>query len=243
MNRLLLPFVFAAMGYPLSSVPADEKVDVKQAGRQIIQLTNDFRKEHQLEAVQMNEEMQAAAEKFAQFMAESDKYGHGADGRTPAQRVEAAGYDYCMVRENIAYRVDPSDLNAETLAQKFTQGWIDSPEHRENMLADYISDTGVAIATTDGQTYYAVQLFGRPKSKSYKLTLLNRTDQPYTVRIESNGGSDEIDVAPRVRLRMQRCFPMTLSLVDTDVRQRFRSSQNVVIESSDDGPRIVPSDE
>ncbi|GEM_PF-2589738 len=28
----------------------------------------------------------------------------------------------------------------------FVQGWIDSPPHRENMLADYVTETGVAVA-------------------------------------------------------------------------------------------------
>lgn len=36
-------------------------------------------------------------------MAKTGKYGHAADGRKPAERAAAHGYEYCIVRENIAY--------------------------------------------------------------------------------------------------------------------------------------------
>lgn len=148
----------------------------------IVDQTNEFRRSNQLEAVQRDEHLMQAAKKFAEFMARTGKYGHRANGMTPAQRAEAAGYDYCVVRENIAYRTNTGDVTADSLIEVFVQGWIDSPPHRENMLADYATQTGVAVATTDDVTYYAVQMFGRPKSAAFRLKLTNESGDTKTER-------------------------------------------------------------
>ncbi|MFY8199520.1 MAG: CAP domain-containing protein, partial [Pirellula staleyi] len=102
--------------------------------RAIVDRTNKFRKSNQLDAVQRDEHLMQAAKNFAEFMARTGKYGHGANGMTPAQRAVAADYDYCVVRENIAYRTNTGEVTADSLIEVFVQGWIDSPPHRENML-------------------------------------------------------------------------------------------------------------
>ena len=72
-------------------------------------------------------------------MAESGKYGHQADGQTPARRAKEAGYQY-----------------------------------RENILADFVTETGVSVASSHGMTFYAVQLFGRPKSAAIKFKRMSQ---------------------------------------------------------------------
>src|SRR5690606_33078617 len=124
-------------------------------------------KEQQRDPLEVNVQLTKAARAFAAYMAKTNRYGHNADGHSPVERVAAAEYDYCTVRENIAYAFRSGGFNSEALAERFTTGWKKSPGHRQNMLARYVVETGVAIAkSNDTDTYFAVQLFGRPKSKA-----------------------------------------------------------------------------
>ncbi len=220
----------------LASFAAAAEPELKTAAEKIVEKTNNFRKEHDLAETAVDQTLQQTAQKFADFMAESGKYGHRADGRTPAERASAAGYDYCVVRENIAFRTDTRELTTEFLAEHFTQGWIDSPEHRENMLADYVTETAVALASDDGTTFYAVQLFGRPKAMAYEVTIRNQCDSAWMLRIESNGGSEEIEIPKRGQLRMKRCFPITLSIADTDARKKVSETSELAIHETAGGP-------
>jgi len=234
---LLTPYV--SQNLLAQSTDQQKAIDVDKASSMIVEQTNQFRAKSDQQPSEVNPSLQEAAKSFARFMAEKDKYGHYADGRTPAERAKAAGYEYCVVRENIAYRTDTRELDAEFLADHFTQGWIDSPEHRENMLAQYVTETAVAIATIDGTTYYAVQLFGRPESAAYRIELSNKSEKTWTLQIESNGGMDEVDVPPRGVLKMKRCFPVTLSIVDTNASLTLKDSANVKVQASDDGPTLT----
>src|SRR6056297_1622544 len=164
---------------------------VEQVESAIVEQTNEFRKKKELDALESDAELTKSASQFAQYMAESGRYGHRADGRTPARRAKAAGYQYCVVRENIAYRTNTGEVSAENLIDVFVQGWIDSPSHRENMLADYVTQTGVAVATADDVTYYAVQLFGRPKSESIRIEIANRSGGVQTLVISAADSEEE----------------------------------------------------
>src|SRR5687768_6404466 len=78
-------------------------VEPAETARRIVEGTNAFRKEQELEPASVNAELQAAAREFARYMARTGKYSHTADGRQPSERAAKQGYDYCIVSENIAY--------------------------------------------------------------------------------------------------------------------------------------------
>jgi hypothetical protein len=56
--------------------------------------------------------------------------------------------------------------------------------------------------------------------------------------MESAGGADEIEVPPRGMLKMQRCFPVSLSIVDTDASLDLNRSAEVQIIDQNDAPRL-----
>ena len=149
-------------------------VAVDEAERRVIEETNALRKAEGRAAQTVNPQLAQVAESFAQFMARTGKYGHSADGRTPADRASAKGYDYCLVLENIAYvfrsRGYPS---AAALAREMVQGWKDSPQHRAAMLERDAIETGVGIAQDAQGRYYGVQMFGRPKSAALRFDIRN----------------------------------------------------------------------
>lgn len=224
---------------PLSAI--GEMATWPKANNQIVEMTNAFRAEKGLEKLVVNDELQATAVKFAEFMALESKYGHGADGRAPAERAEAEGYDYCLVRENIAYRIDPNQPDDSTLAEGFVSGWKDSEEHRENMLGKHIRETGVAVASADGETFYAVQLFGLPESAKFEFEIKNESNASQVVLFRSGDSRDEINIPPRSLLKIARCLPTTIALVSTKAKQTVSGPASFAITQNAEGDAVIES--
>lgn len=158
MRRLLAVTLFIlACGARAADIPAVE--------RAIVEGTNRFRQEEGVGSVRPDSMLDRAAHEFAQYLARTDRFDHEADGRTPAIRARAYGYDYCLVAENIAYRYDSRGFTTLALAQGLVQGWKDSPGHRRNMLDARAVDTGVAVVQSPHTgRFYAVQMFGRRRA-------------------------------------------------------------------------------
>ena len=81
--------------------------------------------------------LQAAAEAQAQDLNLSGRLGHlGADGSTLSDRLRRAGYTACASAENVANGTP--DIRS-TIAL-----WMDSPEHRANILNPQVTQFGFA---------------------------------------------------------------------------------------------------
>jgi uncharacterized protein YkwD len=186
---------------------ADEsgkRPDYAAAAKLIVESTNAFRKQEGRQPVAVNKELAAAAEYFAKFMAKEDKYGHTADGSRPSDRAKKHGYDYCIVLENIAYLFSSKGYDTKPLAEGFFEGWKNSPGHRRNMLDPDATETAVAVARSEATGhYYAVQMFGRPKSAAIVFKVENRSGQKVNYSI----GEEKFDLEPRMNLTHTRCRP------------------------------------
>ena len=155
-----------------------------------------------------NPHLAKAARYFADFMARTDQYSHSADGSEPAGRATKFGYDYCTVAENIAYTFNSQGFGTAELANRFVDGWQNSPEHRRNMLEPNVTDTAVAIAqSAKTGRFYAVQLFGRPKSASIEFKVENRAG----VEVEYALDGQTFALPPRVTRTHQGCKPFDLA--------------------------------
>lgn len=150
-------------------------VDNGEAARRVIASTNEFRRQRNLPQAGPAPQLASAARYFADYMARTGKFGHSADGSEPAARARRFGYDYCIVAENIA-RIYSSDGTATgELADRLFTGWLNSPEHRANIVNPNVTETAVAVArSAQTDQYYAVQLFGRPISQSIQFSVANR---------------------------------------------------------------------
>jgi uncharacterized protein YkwD len=231
-NMRILAALTIVLCIPFSLLAQSPVPMIENVSNAIVEQTNEFRKEHEMAALATDDALTKAAKNFAEYMARTTKYGHRVDGRTPAQRVKAAGYKFCVVRENIAYRTHTGEATAESLIDVFVHGWIDSPPHRENMLAEYVTETGVAVATTDDVTYYAVQLFGRPKSESLRIEVRNESKEGHVLVIETDESSDETELAPRMVVKMSRCSPATLRIAGRPESIMIDESADVVIDAT-----------
>lgn len=193
----------------ITSVPG-QTPDLRSVSRQIIDRTNALRKEEHRRPVEPNPRLSEAAAYFANYMARTSRYGHQADGVEPASRANRYGYDHCIISENIAYQYNSAGFTPEKLALVLVEGWKESPGHRSNMLDPDAIDTGVAVARSpQSGYYYAVQMFGRPKSKSVAFAIANRsgTAVAYTL------GDEHFPLPPRLTRSHERCRSAQLALL------------------------------
>lgn len=180
---------------------AADDVFLAAVAERIIEQTNQFRKEQDLKPVTSESHLDETATDFAKFMAETKKYGHEADGKTPWDRAIAHRYDACITLENIAYQFKSSGFAKEELATAFVEGWNESPGHRKNMLNADISQTGVAVAKSEDGTYYAVQMFGRPKADAILFKVSNQTGEDLKYSVDDK----EHTLPPNYTMTHQTC--------------------------------------
>ncbi|MGZ8272966.1 MAG: CAP domain-containing protein [Burkholderiaceae bacterium] len=212
-SGLLLAALLAPVAEAAAPVRGQLRADPAGVAARVTQQTNAFRAVHKLSALQVNQTLAAAAQRFAEYMASTEQYGHEADGRQPAERALAQGYEYCSVAENIGYQFSSRGFTTEELAERLVEGWEQSPEHRRNMLLPQVVDIGVGVARSDRtQRYFGVQMFGRPKSESAHFEIANRSDA--AVRYELDKQS--FTLPPRVTRAHQGCFSGTLAVMWPD---------------------------
>lgn len=110
----------------------------------ILQLTNKIRAEHSLQSLTWNTALAHTASEHCADMVTRDYFSHNSpEGITPFDRMHSAGIRYIYAAENIAAgQPDP---------QSVINAWMDSPEHRANILNPNLREIGAAYSR--GGTY------------------------------------------------------------------------------------------
>ena len=112
---------------------------------------NRERKKEGRDPLKLSEKLSQAALVHAKDMAEHHKLDHtGSDKSTVAERVKRQGYPYVMVGENIADGQKDVD---EVMAT-----WMESPGHRENILAEFTEMGAARVKDDEGVNYWCVDL-------------------------------------------------------------------------------------
>jgi hypothetical protein len=165
---------------------------------------NGFRQQERRGKLEANPKLAETAQAFAEYMARTNRFSHTADGNRPGNRVRAHGYDYCIIAENIAYQYSSGGFSPDELAQGFFDSWENSAEHKKNMLDADVTETGIGVARSDDTGYfYAVQLFGRPRSQSVRFQIANRSDATVDYQI----GARTYHLLPRYTMTHEQCRP------------------------------------
>ncbi len=145
---------------------ADEvPIDVAALKAVVLSETNIYRETKKLQQLKQNAALDAAAAGYAAYLAEHEGMGHTADGKTPAKRVYAQGYQWCFVAENVwgGWR-KPQTMLADEVGRKAMDGWKKSPGHNSNLLEKRVRDIGIGAAAwkqADGKDVFrVVQVFG-----------------------------------------------------------------------------------
>lgn len=122
----------------------------------LIDETNENRMTNDLPALHENSLLDTAAQLKANNMATNNYFAHTSPtGLTPWYWFGQAGYNFEYAGENLAVNFSDS--------QDVTNAWMNSPEHRENILDANYNDIGMATAqgTFQGRpAVYVVELFG-----------------------------------------------------------------------------------
>lgn len=190
--------------------------DAERASRLIVDLTNELRAERNLSKVKVDPKLNSAAESFARYMARTNRYGHRADGRDPADRVKEVKYEPCLIDENIAYGFRSNGFSTELLADEYFEGWKKSPGHLKNMLDADVTQTAVAIKEGEGGYFFAVQLFGRPASEMIVFKLTNDAGDEFEYRM----GTEEFKLLRHQTRTHQACRSRELEFSWQDAEKR-----------------------
>ena len=131
------------------------------SNEEIIKFTNYYREENDIAELNTNQLLMEAAEAKLNDMFQKQYFAHvSPEGDDAGIILKEIGYDYLVVGENLArgYFKDSKDL---------VDGWMKSPDHRENILNPKFREIGVAQREGKFQgkeQYLAVQIFASPLS-------------------------------------------------------------------------------
>lgn len=119
---------------------------------QVLALVNKERAAAGCSPVTANDRLTRAADDYSDVMASSGVMSHtGPDGSTMTTRVEAAGYKWSTLGENIA--------QGQADAASVMKSWMNSPGHRANILNCSFKELGVGVHFGDGGPWWT-QNFG-----------------------------------------------------------------------------------
>ena len=135
--------------------PAFKLTDDEQA---VLDRTNAERKKADVPPLKANELLTKSAREHSANMAKQQTLDHVLDGKSPADRITAAGYKFSAMAENIA-------MGQRTPAEVIASWMSSTAGHKENMLNSTYTEIGIGIAAdANGQRYWT-QVFATPLSK------------------------------------------------------------------------------
>jgi uncharacterized protein YkwD len=122
------------------------------AEAQVLALVNKERASAGCSPLTSNAKLTKAADDYSDVMADAGVMSHtGPDGSTMAGRVEAAGYAWSTLGENIA--------QGQSDAAAVMDAWMNSPGHRANILNCSFKEIGIGVHFGDGGPWWT-QDFG-----------------------------------------------------------------------------------
>ncbi|HET8709205.1 MAG TPA: CAP domain-containing protein, partial [Candidatus Saccharimonadales bacterium] len=126
--------------------------------------TNTQRTTNGLKRLTINSQLNQAAQNKANDMAARDYWSHNTpDGKTPWTFITATGYSFMRAGENLAY-------GFATASDTIT-GWMNSPEHRANILNQYYTQVGFGYINIpdyqgDGPQTLVVAMYAQPATQA-----------------------------------------------------------------------------
>ena len=122
----------------------------------VVERTNAVRAQHGLAPLTIHPQLVQAAQAHSNDQAAHQRMSHtGSDGSSLADRVDATGYSWSGIAENVAA--------GQRTAEWVTDAWLGSPGHRANMLNGELVHIGVAVAFSSGGTPYWTMVLGTPR--------------------------------------------------------------------------------
>lgn len=165
----------------------------------LLEATNNARESNNEIDLRLNSNLAKAAQNKANDMVSRNYWAHNTpDGTQPWTFITNAGYEYQKSAENLAYGFSTgSDV---------VSGWMNSPEHRENILDKAFLDVGFGYAnspnfTGKGPVTVVVAYYGRSQNAT-----------PYIANVQTTALPKQTNSAPTTNLSES---PQTVSRVSS----------------------------
>ncbi len=147
--RLLPSVVPGVLGYA-------SNISVKD----LLEYTNNKRRDSGLSELRLNAALSNAAKLKAEDMFNNQYWAHiSPSGKEPWDFILGQNYDYIYAGENLAKNFNNS--------KDVVEAWMKSQSHKENLLSPNYDEIGFAVVNgvMDGyETTLVVQMFGRPRN-------------------------------------------------------------------------------
>jgi uncharacterized protein YkwD len=125
----------------------------------VLSLTNDVRASRRLAPLDPSDALAAIARRHSQDMLDRGYFDHRTpEGLHSADRIARGGLTFDATGENI-YMVKNATAGPTDLAWGMVKGWMNSREHRANILTPDYRVAGVGVVATP-RVVIATQLFG-----------------------------------------------------------------------------------
>lgn len=141
---------------------------------QLLEVTNKTRTQDSKNTLVMNDQLSTAAQAKAEDMVKRNYWSHVTpDGQAPWIFIDQTGYKYENAAENLAYGFGDSK---ETI-----KGWLNSPEHRANLLGSEYTEVGFGVANSEnyqnsGSQTVVVAMYAKPASSPETAAVLGASD-------------------------------------------------------------------
>lgn len=119
-------------------IDSNEAVNDSDWAQEILRLTNEIRAGYGLNTLEWDDALAEVGRAHCMDMAAREYFDHNTpEGLTPFDRIQKTGLYYIYAGENIAAgQITPADV---------TKAWMDSPEHRDNILNPNFTRLGAAF--------------------------------------------------------------------------------------------------
>jgi hypothetical protein len=144
--------VCLALAAPLLPAQAARPPQLQLKAEQLFALANQARQAAGAGPLRWDPALAAAALQHCQRMAAEGPIAHRYGGELDlAGRAAQAGAHFSLIEENIAVGSYPESIH---------QGWMNSPDHRANLLNPAVDRVGIAVVESGG-VFYAVSDYER----------------------------------------------------------------------------------
>lgn len=138
-------------GSTTTGTTSTSSANVATAEKNAVELMNADRRANGLSDLKVSSAVTAVARSHAQDMVNRKFFSHSnPDGKTPSDRLKAAGISYSAVGENIA---------ENTSVQAAETAFMNSSGHRANILNSNYTTVGIGVAYDSAGNVYVVQDF------------------------------------------------------------------------------------
>lgn len=146
----------------------------------LLRFTNQQRQNNNMSGLSLNNKLDSAAQAKANNMSSVNYWSHVSPSRqTPWQFMEDAGYQFQSAGENLAYGFNDSS--------NLLNSWMNSPDHRANILNVNYKDVGFGIAYSSnyqnkGPEYIVVAMYAAPAGSVLAASTVSPSSNatPYT---------------------------------------------------------------